>query len=121
MEKNLGKYVVTFLEYVSEKEQDRRCANAILKSLPLPRSTGRQSQLIRDLVPKYPPHYWHALKKLKSMGIIKLDKARMKDGSGKTKYIRAYIFNEDFVKVLEKMADGFDNLRTGKRPEEEEI
>jgi hypothetical protein len=121
VEKNLGKYVVTFLKYVFEGERRRRCASAILKSLPLPRSIGRQSQLIKDIAPKYPRHYWNALRKLKSMGIIKLDTARMKDCSGKTKYVRAYVFDEDFVKVLEKMADGFHNLGTGKGPGGEEI
>jgi len=119
-EKKLGKHVVTFLEFVFEKEQDRKCASAILKNLPLPKANGSQAKLIEMLTPKYPPHYWHALKKLKAMGIIRMDSERIKDRSGKTKYIRAYVFNRDFVELLEKMADGFDNLRTGKKPEEEE-
>lgn len=118
-EKKLGKYVDAFLEYVFEKEQRRECASAILRSLPLPRATGSQSKLIEILVPKYPPHYWHALKKLKTMGIIKLDTARINDNSGKAKYVRAYVFDLNFVKVLEKMANGFHNLGTGRKPEEE--
>jgi hypothetical protein len=120
VKKKLGKYVVTFLEYVFENPQKRRCATEILKSLPLPRSSGRQAELIELFAPKYPPHYWYALRKLKSMGLIKLDTARIKDSSGKTKYIRAYVFNADFVIWLEKTADGFENLRTGKELEEEE-
>ena len=119
-EKKLGKHVVTFLEFVFEKELDRKCASTILKNLPLPKANGSQAELIEILTPKYPPHYWHALKKLKSMGIIKMDSERIEDRSGKGKYIRAYVFNPDFVRLLEKMANGFDNLRTGKKPEEEE-
>lgn len=119
-EKSLGKYVTTFLEFVFEKEKDRECASAILISLPLPRSTGEQKKLIAILTPKYPPHYWHALKKLKFMGVIKLDKERIKDESGKTRYVRAYVYDPEFVQVLDKMATGFNNLRTGKNPEEEE-
>jgi hypothetical protein len=86
----------------------------------LPKAAGLQAELIEVLVSKYPPHYWDALRKLKSMGIIRLDKARMKDCSGKTKYVRAYVFNEEFVERLEKTADGFHNLGAGKEPEEEE-
>jgi hypothetical protein len=119
-EKKLGKHIITFLEFVFEKEQGRKCASAILKNLSLPKATGRQAELIEILTPKCPPHYWHALKKLKSMGIIKMDSERIKDRSGKTKYIRAYVFNPDFVQLLDKMAGGFDNLRTGKKPEDEE-
>lgn len=119
-EKSLGKYVTTFLEFVFEKGKDRECASAILKSLPLPRSTGQQKELIQILTPKYPPHYWNALRKLKSMGVIKLDKERIKDTSGKTKYVRAYVYNPDFVQLLDKMATGFNNLRTGKELEEED-
>ena len=119
-EKKLGKHVITFLEFVFEKEQNRKCASAILKNLPLPKADGSQAELIEILAPKYPPHYWHALKKLKSMGVIKMDTERIKDTSGKTKYIRAYVFNPDFVKQLEKMADGFENLRTSRKSEEEE-
>ena len=119
-EKKLGKHVITFLEFVFEKEQDRKCASAILKNLPLPKANGSQAELIEILTPKYPPHYWHALKKLKSMGIIKMDSERIRDRSGKSKYVRAYVFNPDFVWRLERMADGFDNLRTGGKPEEEE-
>ena len=52
-------------------------------------------------------------------GIIKLDTARIKDDSGKAKYVRAYVFDPDFVRVLEKMANGFHNLGTGRKPEEE--
>jgi hypothetical protein len=115
MQKNLGKYVVTFLEYVFEKEKARRCASAILKNLPLPKSIGRQRDLIADLVPEYPLHYWHALGKLKSMGVIKLDTARFDDHLGKGRYLKAYVFNEDFVKVLDKMATGFQNLQTGRK------
>jgi hypothetical protein len=114
----LGKYVTVFLEFVFEKEKDRMCASAILRNLPLPRSTGCQSKLIDELVPEYPPHYWHALKKLKTMGIIKLDKTRIKDSSGKAKHIRAYNSDPDSVRVLERMADGFYNLGTGREPEE---
>jgi hypothetical protein len=44
----------------------------------------------------------------------------MKDSSGKARYVRAYVFNEDFFRLLEKTADGFDNLRTGKRPQDDE-
>jgi hypothetical protein len=118
-EKTLGKYVTTFLEFVFEKEKDRECASAILKSLPLPRSTGDQKKLIADLTPKYPPHYWHAMKKLRTMGVIKLDKERIKGTSGKTRYVKAFVYNPDFVQVLDKMATGFNNLRIGKKPEEE--
>ena len=117
-EKKLGKYVTTFLEFVFENEKDRICASAILKELPLPRSTGRQKRLIQELVPGYPPHYWHARKKLITMGVMKLDRARIKDSSGKAKYFRAYVFDPEFVKVLDKMADGFQNLGTGRETEE---
>ncbi|MCJ7470944.1 hypothetical protein MUO74_10735 [Candidatus Bathyarchaeota archaeon] len=82
-EKKLGKHVVTFLEFVFEKELDRKCASAILKNLPLPKANGSQAELIETLTPKYPPHYWHALKKLKSMGIIKIDSERIEDRSRK--------------------------------------
>lgn len=119
-EKSLGKYVTTFLDFVFENEKDRECASAILKSLPLPRSTGEQKKLIAILTPKYPPHYWHALKKLKSMGVIKLDKDRIKDRSGKSKFVKAYVYNPEFVQLLDKIATGFNNLRTGKNPEEKE-
>jgi hypothetical protein len=54
------------------------------------------------------------------MGVIKLDSERVKDKLGKSKYIKAYVFDPDFVKLLEKMADSFDSLRTGKNPEEED-
>ena len=119
VEKKLGKYVSAFLEYVFENPQKRRCATEILKSLPLAKSMGRQAELIELFAPKYPSHYWDALRKLKSMGVIKLDKGRFKDSSGRSNYFKAYVFNEDFVKLLEKTADGFHNLGAGKEPEEE--
>ena len=119
-EKKLGKYVTLFLEFVFEKEKDRMCASAILKELPLPRSTGRQRELVAILTPGYPPHYWNTIRKLKSMGVIKLYTERISGNRGKGKYIKAYVFNPDFVRLLEKMANGFDNLRTGRKPKEEE-
>ena len=118
-EKKLGKYVTLFLEFVFEKKKHRMCASEILKELPLPRSTGRQKELVTILPPEYPPHYWNTMRKLKSMGVIKLDTERISGDRGKSKYIKAYVFNPDFVRLLEKMADSFDNLRTGRKPEGE--